>query len=114
MRYWLYQRSQTVELSLPPATRRKQALEPSGGLLFIDFVAFLKTSSLLPDRISILIGIPRSKYKRSTIANRPPDLVYEYYRLSGRHERTGRPFKETLDKLGLEEFTPWSQEASQL
>jgi aldehyde:ferredoxin oxidoreductase len=58
--------------------------------------------------------IPDGKYKGFTIAKWLPDLVYEYYRLSGRHERTGRPFRETLVKLGLEEFTPWSQEASQL
>jgi aldehyde:ferredoxin oxidoreductase len=38
-----------------------------------------------------------------------PDLIYEYYRLSGRHERSGRPFKDTLEKLGLEEFMEWSQ-----
>jgi len=29
--------------------------------------------------------------------------------MSGRHERTGRPFKNTLEKLGLEEFAAWSQ-----
>ena len=55
--------------------------------------------------------IPDGRYKGFTIAKWLPDLVYEYYRLSERHERTGRPFKETLDKLGLEEFVPWSQEA---
>ena len=58
--------------------------------------------------------IPDGKYKGFTIAKWLPDLIFEYYRLSGRHERTGRPFKNTLDQLGLEEFTPWSQEASQL
>ena len=58
--------------------------------------------------------IPDGKYKGFTIAKWLPALVWEYYRLSGRHERTGRPFKETLEKLGLEEFLPWSQEASQL
>jgi len=52
--------------------------------------------------------IPDGKYKGFTIA-KLPDLVYEYYRLSGRHERTGRPFKETLDRLGLEEFSEWAQ-----
>jgi hypothetical protein len=56
----------------------------------------------------------RGKYQGFTIAKWLPDLIYEYYRLSSRHERTGRPFKETLDQLGLEEFRPWSQEASQL
>lgn len=58
--------------------------------------------------------IPDGKYKGFTIAKWLPDMIYEYYRLSGRHERTGRPFKETLDQLGIEEFTPWSHEASQL
>jgi aldehyde:ferredoxin oxidoreductase len=58
--------------------------------------------------------IPDGKYKGFTIAKWLPDLVFDYYRLSGRHERTGRPFRETLVKLGLEEFTPWSQEASQV
>jgi hypothetical protein len=43
------------------------------------------------------------------IAKCLPDLVYEHYRLSGRHERTRRPFKDTLQKLGLEEFMDWSQ-----
>jgi len=52
--------------------------------------------------------LPDGKYKRFTIAKWPPDLVYEYYRLSGRHEKTGRPLEETLDELGLEEFTRWS------
>jgi aldehyde:ferredoxin oxidoreductase len=58
--------------------------------------------------------IPNDKYKGFTIAKWLLDLIWEYYRLSGRHERTGHPFKETLEKLGLEEFLPWSQEASQL
>ena len=58
--------------------------------------------------------IPDGKYQGFTIAKWLPDLIFEYYRLSGRHERTGRPFRNTLDQLGLEEFTPWSQEASQL
>jgi aldehyde:ferredoxin oxidoreductase len=53
--------------------------------------------------------IPDGKYKGFTIARWLPDLVYEYYRLSGRHERTGRPFRETLVQLGLEEFVDWAQ-----
>jgi aldehyde:ferredoxin oxidoreductase len=53
--------------------------------------------------------IPDGKYKGFTIAKWLPDLIFEYYRLSGRHERTGRPFKDTLEKLGLEEFMEWSQ-----
>ncbi|HUF43600.1 MAG TPA: aldehyde ferredoxin oxidoreductase N-terminal domain-containing protein [Verrucomicrobiae bacterium] len=53
--------------------------------------------------------IPDGKYKGFTIAKWLPDLVYEYYRISGRHERTGRPYMDTLVKLGLEEFKDWSQ-----
>jgi hypothetical protein len=56
----------------------------------------------------------RSHFLAISLAKWLPDLVWENYRLSGRHERTGRPFKETLEKLGLDEFLPWSQEASQL
>jgi aldehyde:ferredoxin oxidoreductase len=53
--------------------------------------------------------IPDGKYQGFTIAKWLPDLVYEYYRISGRHERTGRPYMDTLVKLGLEEFKDWSQ-----
>jgi aldehyde:ferredoxin oxidoreductase len=53
--------------------------------------------------------IPDGKYQGFTIAKWLPDLIWEYYRLSGRHERSGRPFKDTLEKLGLEEFMQWSQ-----
>jgi aldehyde:ferredoxin oxidoreductase len=52
--------------------------------------------------------IPDGKYQGFTIAKWLPDLIFEYYRLSGRHERTGRPYKDTLEKLGLEEFIEWS------
>jgi aldehyde:ferredoxin oxidoreductase len=52
-----------------------------------------------------LICNPDGKYKGFTIAKWLPDLVYEYYRLSGRHERTGRPFKDTLKELGFDEFS---------
>ena len=53
--------------------------------------------------------IPDGKYRGFTIAKWLPDLIYEYYRLSGRDEKSGRPFRETLTKLGLEEFMEWSQ-----
>ena len=53
--------------------------------------------------------IPDGKYKGFTIAKWLPDLIFEYYRLSGRHERTGRPYIDTLNRLGLEEFKQWSQ-----
>src|SRR5258705_3453732 len=53
--------------------------------------------------------IPDGKYKGFTIAKWLPDLVYEYYRISWRHEKTGRPYMDTLTRLGLEEFKQWSQ-----
>jgi hypothetical protein len=36
-------------------------------------------------------------------------MVREYHQLSGRHEKTGRPFTVTLKQLGLEEFSEWAQ-----
>ncbi len=53
--------------------------------------------------------VPDGKYKGFTIAKWLPEMVYEYHRLSGRHEKTGRPFLDTLTRLGLEEFKEWSQ-----
>jgi len=53
--------------------------------------------------------IPDGKYQGFTIAKWLPDLIFEYYRLSGRHERSGRPFKDTLQRLGLDEFEAWCQ-----
>ncbi|MGZ9173933.1 MAG: aldehyde ferredoxin oxidoreductase C-terminal domain-containing protein, partial [Candidatus Binatia bacterium] len=53
--------------------------------------------------------IPDGKYKGFTIAKWLPDMIWDYYKQSGRHERTGRPFKDTLEKLGLQEFQEWSQ-----
>ena len=53
--------------------------------------------------------IPDGKYKGFTIAKWLPDLIYQYYRISGRHEKTGRPYMDTLQRLGLEEFQEWCQ-----
>jgi aldehyde:ferredoxin oxidoreductase len=53
--------------------------------------------------------VPDGKYQGFTIAKWLPELIYEYYRLSGRHERTGRPYMDTLARLGLEEFQAASQ-----
>ncbi len=53
--------------------------------------------------------IPDGKNKGFTIAKWLPDMVYEYYRLTGRHEKTGRPYQEALSRLGLEEFSAWAQ-----
>src|SRR5260370_39361721 len=55
-----------------------------------------------------LEAIPDGKYQGFTIAKWLPELIFEYYRLSGRHERSGRPLPETLARLGLEEFGEWS------
>jgi len=52
--------------------------------------------------------IPDGKYEGFTIAKWLPDLIQEYYRVSGRHEVSGRPFLETLQELGLEEFGDWA------
>ena len=53
--------------------------------------------------------IPDGKFQGFTIGKWIPQMVYDYYRLSGRHERTGRPFMDTLQRLGLEEFNEWAQ-----
>jgi aldehyde:ferredoxin oxidoreductase len=52
--------------------------------------------------------IPDGQYKGFTIAKFLPDLIQEYYRLSGRDESSGRPLRATLEKLGLDEFMEWS------
>ncbi len=49
---------------------------------------------------AFLEPIPDGKYKGFTIAKWLPDLVYEYYRISGRHEKTGRPYMDTLKRWG--------------
>ncbi|HLY66666.1 MAG TPA: aldehyde ferredoxin oxidoreductase C-terminal domain-containing protein, partial [Chloroflexota bacterium] len=53
--------------------------------------------------------IPDGKYKGFTIAKWIPGIIHEYYRLSGRHETSGRPFKATLEQLGLDEFMDWAE-----
>jgi aldehyde:ferredoxin oxidoreductase len=55
-----------------------------------------------------LEAIPDGKYKGFTIAEFLPQLIQEYYSLSGRHDTTGRPTPETLAQLGLDEFFEWS------
>jgi aldehyde:ferredoxin oxidoreductase len=52
--------------------------------------------------------IPDGKYKGFTIGKWLPELVYEYHRLCGRHEKSGRPFFDTLERLGLTEFQEWA------
>ena len=56
--------------------------------------------------------IPDGKFKGFTIARWLPGLIQEYYRLSGRHETSGRPYLSTLSRLGLEEFAAWAEEAA--
>ncbi|HLG72720.1 MAG TPA: aldehyde ferredoxin oxidoreductase N-terminal domain-containing protein [Chloroflexota bacterium] len=53
--------------------------------------------------------IPDGKYEGFTMAQWLPDLVLEYYQLSGRDQTSGRPTQETLHRLGLEEFQAWAQ-----
>ena len=53
--------------------------------------------------------IPDGQYAGFTIADFLPGLIQEYYRLSGRDDMSGRPFKETLERLGLGEFAEWSE-----
>jgi aldehyde:ferredoxin oxidoreductase len=53
--------------------------------------------------------VPDGKYKGFTIAKWLPAMVEEYYSLSGRHPKTGRPYMDTLAKLGLEEYREWGQ-----
>jgi aldehyde:ferredoxin oxidoreductase len=56
-----------------------------------------------------LEAIPDGKYEGFTIAQFLPDLIQEYYRLSGRHDTSGRPLKSTLTRLGLEDYMEWSE-----
>jgi len=55
-------------------------------------------------RAKIFRAYPHGTYKGFTNAKWLPDLIFECYRLSGRHDRTGRPFKNTIEQLGVEEF----------
>lgn len=56
--------------------------------------------------------VPDGKFKGFTIAKWLPEMIYEYYRMSGRHGRTGRPLMSTLESLGLEEFRDWAHLAN--
>jgi len=53
--------------------------------------------------------VPDGKYQGFTIAKWLPDMIHEYYTLSGRHFKSGRPYMDTLSRLGLEEFQEWGQ-----
>lgn len=53
--------------------------------------------------------VPDGRHKGFTVARWLPDLIREYYRLSGRHEISGRPALATLSRLGLEEFGEWAE-----
>ena len=52
---------------------------------------------------------PDGKFNGFSIAKWLPEMVQEYYRLSGRHERTGRPFMDTLSRICMEEFKDQSE-----
>lgn len=52
--------------------------------------------------------VPDGKFKGFTVAPWLPDMVREYYQVSGRDAVSGRPFKETLEKLDLAEFGAWA------
>jgi len=54
--------------------------------------------------------VPDGKHQGFTIARYLPEIIQEYYKLSGRHEASGRPFLATLHRLGLEEFAHHSHE----
>jgi aldehyde:ferredoxin oxidoreductase len=53
--------------------------------------------------------IPDGKYAGFTIADFLPGLIQEYYRLSGRDDVTGRPYQDTLKRLGLDELAEWGE-----
>jgi aldehyde:ferredoxin oxidoreductase len=53
--------------------------------------------------------VPDGKHKGLGIGKWLPDIVQEYYRDSGRHEITGRPYRHTLEALGMGEFNEWAQ-----
>jgi aldehyde:ferredoxin oxidoreductase len=52
--------------------------------------------------------VPDGRHKGFTIARWLPDLVQEYYRLSGRHPVSGLPYRSTLERLGLGEYADWA------
>jgi aldehyde:ferredoxin oxidoreductase len=52
--------------------------------------------------------IPDGPHKGFTIAPFLPDLVHEYHALSGRDPATGLPYRNVLERLGLDEFLDWS------
>lgn len=51
-------------------------------------------------------------YEGFTAAQWLPELVREYYQLSGRHPVSGRPYAAALERLGLPEFAEWAEPAS--
>ena len=53
--------------------------------------------------------VPEDKYQGFTYRPWLPEMVCEYYRLSDRHKKTGRPYMDTLKLLGLEDFSEWAQ-----
>lgn len=52
--------------------------------------------------------VPDGRYQGFTIARFLPDMVLEYHQLVGRDPVSGRPTRDVLERLGLEEFAEWS------
>jgi len=48
--------------------------------------------------------VPDGQYKGFTIAKWLPGLVFDFYRTCGWDEQTGKPYLETLKRLGIEEY----------
>jgi len=48
--------------------------------------------------------VPDGQYKGFTVAKWLPGLVFEFYRECGWNERTGKPYLDTLKRLGIEEY----------
>lgn len=48
--------------------------------------------------------VPDGQYKGFTIAKWLPGLVFDFYRACGWDERTGKPYRDTLQRLGIEEY----------
>jgi aldehyde:ferredoxin oxidoreductase len=51
-----------------------------------------------------LEAVPDGQYKGFTIAKWLPGLVFDFYRACGWDERTGKPYRDTLRRLGIEEY----------
>ncbi len=48
--------------------------------------------------------IPDGQYKGFTVAKWLPGMVFDFYRVCGWDEKTGKPYLDTLKRLGIEEY----------